>query len=154
MCGGMEFTHHPERLSEEEWRSAVRGSGAGADKFIRVFFPNPKAALRVDPAQDLWLPWGRRKEQPGDWPEGGWAREESLEKAYWKRWDPQPVTVHPARWMEKNRQRVSCWFELPEGQGILCLRLDAAPGQPLYIVTRPATGEYLAEIHDRAPVLK
>ena len=152
MCGGMEFTRHLERLTDEEWNAAVRGSGAGADKFIRVHFPNPKAALLVDPVADLWLPWGRRKEQPGEWPEGGWAREESLGKGYWKRWHPEPVIVRPVRWMEKDRKRVSRWFDLEPGQGVLCLRLDAAPGTPLYVITRPAEGDYLADIHDRIPV--
>jgi hypothetical protein len=55
--------------------------------------------------------------------------------------------------MEKDHQRTSHWFELPDHQAILCLRLDGAPGTPLYVVTIPATGDYLAEIHDRIPVI-
>jgi len=153
MCGGMEFSHHPERLTDEEWRRMVRGTGAGVDKFLRVLFPNPKAALLVNPLTNLWLPWGRRKEQPGGWPVGGWAREESLDKDYWKRWHPEQVIVYPLRWMEKDRTRASRWFELKEGHGLLCLRLDAAPGTPLYVVTRPADGVYQEEVHERRPVV-
>ncbi|HWQ08209.1 MAG TPA: hypothetical protein VN436_03850 [Holophaga sp.] len=149
----MEFTHHPERMTDEEWNEAVRGSGAGAGKLVRVYFPNPKAALLVDPGAGLWLPWGRRREQPGDWPEGGWAREESLGKPYWRRWNPEVVVVRPLRWMEKDHTRTSRWFDLDPGQGILCLCLMAAVGTPLYVVTRPAGGDYLAEVHDRIPVL-
>jgi len=152
VCGGMEFVRRQD-LTEAEWDEAVRNTGAGVERFIKVFFPNPKAALLVDPATDLWLPWGRRKEHPGEWPEGGWAREESLGKGYWQRWHPAQVVVHPARWMEKDRHRVSRWFELEPGQGILCVRLDAAPGQPLYVVTRPSVGDYLADIHDRIPAV-
>jgi hypothetical protein len=143
----MEFQRRAQRLEPGELFAGIRGSGAG----LQVFFPNPKAALPVKP--DLWLPWGRRKEQPGAWPEGGWARRESLTKSYWQRWLPVEVVVHPCRWMEKDPQRRSHWFELEEGQGILCLRLDGAPGTPLYVVTVPATGGYLAEIHDRIPLL-
>lgn len=152
MCGGMEFQKRAHRLEPGELFEAIRGSGAGV-RDVRVFFPNPKAALLVDPDQDLWLPWGRRKEQPGDWPEGGWARQESLSKPFWQRWRPAQVVVHPVRWMEKDHGRTSRWFELIEGQGILCLRLDGAPGTPVYVVTAPAAGDYLAEVHDRIPVI-
>lgn len=153
MCGGMEFARPPERMTDEEWNEAVRGSGAGSSPFIRVFFPNPKAALLLDPASDLWLPWGRRREQPGDWPEGGWAREESLEKGFWRRWHPEPVVVRPVRWMEKDRHRVSRWFDLEEDHGICCLVLTKAPGTPIYVITRQAEGNYLADVHDRIPVV-
>lgn len=105
MCGGMEFRHHPEQMTEEEWHTAVRGSGAG------------------------------------------------LDKGYWKLWHPVQVMVHPDRWMEKNRRHVSCWFDLAAGKGILCLHLDLASGTPLYVVTRPAGGDYLTDIHDRIPVV-
>jgi len=149
VCGGMEFQKRAHRLAPGELFEAIRGSGAG----IQVFFPHPKAALLVDPERDLWLPWGRRKEQPGAWPEGGWARQESLAKPFWQRWQPAEVVVRPSRWMEKDPRRRSHWFDLEEGQGILCLRLDGVTGTPLYVVTRPASGEYQAEIHDRIPVV-
>lgn len=102
---------------------------------------------------DLWLPWGRRKEQIGDWPEGGWARHESITKLYWRRWDPVELIVHPVRWMEKDHTGKSHWFDLEEGQGILCLRLCRAPGTPVYVVTTPSSGDYLTEIHDRIPAI-
>lgn len=152
MCGGMEFRKRAHRMEPGDLFAAIRGSGAGVQD-IQVFFPNPRAALLVDAERDLWLPWGRRKGQPGDWPEGGWARSESLTRPYWRRWAPVEIVVRPARWMEKGHDRTSHWFELREGQGILCLRLDKAPGTPLYVVTEPSAGGYLAEIHDRIPVI-
>lgn len=154
MCGGMEFVKHQGAATEADWNAVLLGAEAAAERSVhRVYFPNPKAALLVAPDTNLWLPWGRRREQPGDWPEGGWARAENLGKGYWLRWHPERVVVHPVRWMEKDRHRASRWFELAPGQGILCLRLDAAPGTPLYVVTRPAEGDYLADIHDRMPEL-
>ncbi|MBK8726659.1 MAG: hypothetical protein IPL96_11620 [Holophagaceae bacterium] len=156
MCGGLEFQKRSARLTQPELIEGVRGSGAGVDA-VRVFFPSPKAAIRVagqsqvDGESDLWLPWGRRKEEPGGWPEGGWARGESLAKAYWTRWAPAEVVIHPARWMEKDPARKSWWFEMEPGTGILCLRLDRAPGTPLYVVTDPATGDFAVEIHSRIP---
>lgn len=150
MCGGLEFQKRAARLTQPELIEGVRGTGAGVEA-VRVFFPSPKAALQVDAEADLWLPWGRRKEEPGSWPEGGWARAESLGKAYWTRWDPVEVVIHPSRWMEKDPKRKSWWFDMEPGTGILCLRLDKAPGTPLYVVTEAATGDFAQDIHDRIP---
>ena len=143
MCGGLEFKR----------KRNLEGSLGLLDEepdIVRVLFPNPKAALLVNPDQDFWLPWGRRKEQPGEWPEGGWARFESLSKAYWTRWDPEPLLLHPHRWMEKDPQRRSHWFLLEPDQGIHLLRLRAAPGTPVYVVTIPSPPDF-QEIHDRMP---
>ena len=121
-------------------------------ELVKVTFPNPRAALLMDEDRDLWLPWGRRREQPGGHPEGGWAREESLSKPFWTRWQPQVVWTFPAQWMEKDPSGRSHWFEVPHGQGIRCLRLDGAPGTPVYVITVPSQGEY-QDIHDRMPAL-
>lgn len=134
MCGGLEFQ---KRNGEP----------------VRVLFPNPKAALLVDQALNRWLPWGRRKEEPGDWPEGGWARYESLNKGYWRRWGSERALVWPVRWMEKDRQRKSHWFDMPPGHALVGLVLTKAPGTPIYVVTSQADGGYLADIHDRIPKL-
>ncbi len=152
MCGGLEFLKRAKDLPLPELLAAVQGSGAGLEA-VRVFFPNPKAALLVSPERDLWLPWGRRKEQPGDWPEGGWARRESLDKAYWTRWDPEEVPLRPARWMEKDRRRVSLWFDLEPGTCLRGLVLRGAPGTPVYVVTEAASGDFRDQVHDRIPVI-
>ncbi len=120
---------------------------------IRVRFPNPKAALLVDVEKNRWLPWGRRKEEPGDWPEGGWAREESLNKPYWTKWDPEQLIIRMSQWMEKgHHDGRSYWFDVPEGHAVLALRLRSVPSEPVYIVTEASYGDY-AEIHDRMPKL-
>lgn len=141
MCGGMEFKRR---------RSLQGGLGIveAEEETIRVLFPNPMAALRLDEASGLWAPWGRRSEQPGDWPEGGWARAESLDKAFWTRWDPVELLLRPARWMEKDPFRVSRWFDL-EG-ALRGVRLARAPGSPVYVVTVPSPPDF-ASIHPRMP---
>lgn len=141
MCGGMEFKRRTEL-------KGGLGIVEAEEETIRVLFPNPRAALRVDEALDLWLPWGRRSAQPGDWPEGGWAREESLDKAFWTRWDPVEILVRPARWMEKDAFRASHWFD-PAG-ALRVLSLAKAPGTPLYVVTIPSPPDF-ASIHPRMP---
>ncbi len=145
MCGGLEFL-------TRKANALAHGLFPPEPEVVRVTFPNPKAALLVDVDLNLWLPWGRRKEETGNWPEGGWAREESLDKAYWTRWDPEPLMIQPQRWMEKDRLRRAHWFALEPGQGIRCLCLRAAPGQPLYVVTVPSPLDFL-EIHDRMPLI-
>ena len=95
----------------------------------------------------------RRKEEPGDWPEGGWARYESLNKGYWRRWGSERVLVWPARWMEKDYQRKSHWFDMQPGHALVGLVLTKAPGTPIYVVTSHAEGDFLADIHDRIPKL-
>jgi hypothetical protein len=144
MCGGLQFKRRKPQVP------GSLGLLDDEEETLQVLFPNPKAALLIDPDRNLWLPWGRRKEQPGDWPEGGWARAESLEKAYWTRWQPELVHIFPVRWMEKDPLRKSHWFELAPGEGILCLRLTAAPGEPLYVVTEPSHSHF-REVHDRMP---
>ncbi|SFP45794.1 hypothetical protein SAMN05216229_102377 [Geopseudomonas sagittaria] len=58
MCGGVE----------------VAGRYTESGKPVRVYFPNPKAALPVLQADGSveWLPWGRRQEQEGHLPATGW----------------------------------------------------------------------------------
>lgn len=141
MCGGMEFKRRKEL-------QGGLGIVEAEEEVVRVLFPNPKAALRLDEASDLWLPWGRRAGQPGDWPEGGWARAESLGKAYWTQWDPVELLLRPARWMEKDPFRTSHWFDA--SGPIRAVRLARAPGTPVYVVTVPAPDDF-APIHPRMP---
>ncbi len=48
-----------------------------AEKAYKVYFPSPKAAFPVmlEGGEALgWVTWGRRREEPGQGPQGGWAR--------------------------------------------------------------------------------
>ena len=139
MCGGMEFKLR---------RPQVGGLGLieAEEETLRILFPNPKAAVPL--GDGLWAPWGRHSEQPGDWPEGGWARAESLAKAYWTRWDPAELLLRPVRWMEKDPARKSHWFVLDGA--IRAVRLLKAPGTPVYVVTIPSPPDF-ASIHPRMP---
>lgn len=79
MCGGVHYIHN--------------------DQEQRVYFPNPAAQLpvqlkgtmtaagHVEGATAL-LPWGRRKQQEGRLPLGGWARLESIYSGHWDRYFP------------------------------------------------------------------
>lgn len=138
MCGGVE----------------VAGRFTESGKPVRVYFPNPKAALPVLQADGSveWLPWGRRKEQEGHLPATGWARVDSISAGKWARFHPQEVRIVADRFMEKDPAGVSHWFDLEDGQAIKGLLVAAGEERRIYVVTSlPPVGR--ESIHGRWPVL-
>jgi hypothetical protein len=131
MCGGVFYNHN------------------GQD--IRVYFPNPRATLPVmtrNHEVEL-LPWGRRKEQAGHLPLGGWARLESIYQGRWDKWFPVPVKLPVKQFMEKDIQGNSHWFDLTPGQFIQGLIARDKYEQRVYVVT--VTPELDDAVHDRWP---
>ena len=106
-------------------------------KDIRVYFPNPGAMLPVmkKDGSRVLLPWGRRREQPGQLPLGGWARLESIHAGRWDKWFPVPVKLPVKSFMEKNIEGASQWFDLTKGKYIHGLVAKANNEQRVYIIT-------------------
>ncbi len=131
MCGGVYYTHN------------------GQD--IRVYFPNPKATLPVitKKKEIELLPWGRRREQSGNLPLGGWARLDSIYAGRWDKWFPIPVKLPIKQFMEKDIQGSSHWFDITKGQFIQGLIARDKYEQRIYVVT--VTPELEDAIHDRWP---
>lgn len=131
MCGGVYYRHN------------------GQD--IRVYFPNPKATLPIITKKQeiVLLPWGRRKEQSGNLPMGGWARLDSIYAGRWDKWFPIPVKLPIKQFMEKDIQGNSHWFDITKGQFIQGLIARDKYEQRLYIVT--ITPELEDAVHDRWP---
>lgn len=140
MCGGVEA-----REAEKVWK---------------IYFPNPKAALPVlleGSGQIDWIQWGRRQEQPGGGPPGGWARLSTVQTGGWAKHQPRRGLVIVQRFMEKDgkpgdKSRQSHWFDVPDGYALRCLVIGEGEQQRAYIVTTDAPTE-LAWIHDRWPLL-
>ena len=133
MCGGVYYTH----LNQD----------------IRVYFPNPKAVLPVKTrsgAVEL-LPWGRRKEQKGALPLGGWARLDSIYTGRWDRWFPVPVKLPIKQFMEKDLEGHTRWYDLTRGQWIQGLVARINYEQRVYVVT--VEPELADAVHDRWPRL-
>ena len=53
----------------------------------KIYFPQPDARLpvRLRDGQVTWITWGRRKDEAiGKFPNGGWARLNSIKSGRWK----------------------------------------------------------------------
>lgn len=98
---------------------------------VQVLQAAAGAQLLLDPFRGTWLPWGRRPEDPGDWPAGGVATWSSIYRPAWQRWAPERVLLRPQRW----RSSTGRWAGLRPGFAILALKLQKAPMTPLYVVT-------------------
>lgn len=136
MCGGIKYT---DKLGKE-WK---------------IYFPNPKAALPVlkRDGDVEWITWGKRKEETNrSFPNGGWARLDSVKNGKWERFHPQPVLLAAQAFMEKDKERKSHWIDLLPGQTIQGLLASHENEIRLYVVTTDTPAEY-DWIHDRWPRL-
>lgn len=138
MCGGVEISWRYTRTGEQ----------------LKIYLPNPRAALPVLGASGevIWVPWGRRREQAGKGPAGGWARLSSVEEGKWEKYGPMRVRIPAARFMEKDEAKVSHWFELEPNQVIEGLVIGAGEEQKVYVITTEAPEEK-AWVHDRWPLI-
>ena len=131
MCGGVYYMHKGQES--------------------RIYFPNPKAVLPVIEKDKsiVLLPWGRRKEQQGHLPMGGWARLDFIYAGRWDKWFPVPVKLPVTQFMEKDIQGNSHWFDITKGQFIQGLIARDKYEQRVYVVT--ITPEFEDAVHDRWP---
>jgi len=119
---------------------------------IRVFFPNPKAKLPVvmKDGNVILLPWGRRKEQEGKLPPGGWARLESINAGKWNCFHPRPVKIAVDAFMEKDHEKNSHWFDMEPDTFIQGLYATVDDEARIYVVTIEPN-PLKRQIHDRWP---
>ena len=95
------------------------------------------------------MPWGRRKEQAGTLPLGGWARLDSIYGGRWDRFFPRPVLVPVQQFMEKDHAGASHWYDLSKGQYIRGLVARYQNERRLYVVT--IEPEHEDAVHYRWP---
>jgi len=126
-----------------------------AQKSYKVYFPSPKAAIPVLSKDGIdlgWVRWGRRKGEPGGTPQGGWAKLDTVDRGGWDKYHPQHVLGLVERYMEKDSERTSHWFDVGQGFALECLLVGEGDDQRVYVVTTSPPPEY-AWIHDRWPLL-
>ena len=105
--------------------------------------------LRTRQGEIELLPWGRRRTQIGELPLGGWARLDAIEHGQWDRWFPRPVKIMVGRFMEKDFEGQSHWYELTAGQWIQGLLARHRNERRVYIVT--INPDMPDAMHDRWP---
>ncbi|WJW76315.1 hypothetical protein QVG61_04265 [Thiohalobacter sp. IOR34] len=117
----------------------------------RVYFPNPRATLPVRrrDGSTILLPWGRRREQAGQLPLGGWARLDAIHGGRWDRWLPVPVKLPIKSFMEKDIEGQSHWYDLTRGKWIQGLVARNGHERRVYVVT--VTPEMADAVHERWP---
>ena len=117
----------------------------------RVYFPNPSAVLpvRTKSAGIQLLPWGRRKEQAGRLPLGGWARLDAIYGGRWDRFSPKPVLLAVDRFTEKDHEGQAHWYDLTRGQYIQGLVARLGSERRVYVVT--IDPEHEDAVHYRWP---
>jgi putative SOS response-associated peptidase YedK len=83
----------------------------------------------------------------------GGAKLETVERGGWEKYHPQRVFGFIQRYMEKDAERTSHWFDLEPSFALDCLLIGEGDAQCLYIVTTAAPPEF-AWIHDRWPLVR
>ncbi len=134
MCGGVNFEYEGEVL--------------------KSFFPNPKAQLPLlkRNGEIMLMGWGRREKQEGKLPTTGWARLDSIYAGRWDKYFPIPVRIPVLRFMEKNYEGVSKWYDLIPSNCIQGLVAREGNEMRVYVVTvEPELSE--RDYHDRMPRL-
>jgi hypothetical protein len=118
---------------------------------VRVYFPNPGAMLpvRTRRGDTELLAWGRRHDQPGELPPGGWARLDTIYSGRWDRWFPVPVKLTIKSFMEKDFEGHGHWYDLTRGQWVQGLVARHRHERRVYVVT--IDPELEDAIHERWP---
>lgn len=123
----------------------------------KIYFPNPEARLPVLLRHGgvTWVLWGNRTLATANnrFPNGGWARLDSIKSGKWKPWHPKPVMIPADSFLEKDHEQHSHWINLTPGMVIQALLAERSGEHRVYIVTEEAPSEY-HWIHDRWPRLR
>lgn len=141
MCSGIEARHE--------------------DRVYRVIFESVNAAFPVqfaDTGEIQLIKWGRRKKELGTGPQGGWARQSTIDSGGWAYMQPRRGYGLIERFMVGRAspglhgRRLSQWIEVPAGEALDCLIVGEGDLQRAYVVTTSPPAKYRA-INDKWPVL-
>ncbi len=118
---------------------------------VRSEFSNPRACLpvRTKGGALALLPWGRRRQQAGNLPLGGWARLDAIYGGHWDRWRPLPVKLEIRQFMERDIEERHCWFDVTPGKWVQGLIAHWQQERRVYVVT--ITPEMDDALYERWP---
>jgi hypothetical protein len=83
--------------------------------------------------------WGAK------FPETGYAALDDIRAGKWSNFEPRPVRIFAARFIQVNSWEVPCYFALKPGEFIQGLVATITHHRRLYVVTVPAPVEYADE---------
>lgn len=124
------------------------------NKTYTVSFKQRNAALpvKLKNGETKLVTWGRRENDNSEMPLGGWARLSSIKNNKENRWhlyQPKPVQIYIEKFMEKDFEGISRWYEVTKGKCIQGLLAQYENEYRLYIVT--IDPEDLMNCHYRWP---
>lgn len=124
------------------------------NKIHTVYFHQTGAMLpvKLKNGECRLVPWGRRERENSDMPLGGWARLSALrdeKETKWNGYFPKPVQILADKFMEKDFEGKSCWYEITKGKCIQGLLARQGDEYRVYIVT--VDPEDLMNCHYRWP---
>ncbi len=133
MCDAIEYQHNSRRQF--------------------VYFTNPYARLplRRRSGSITLSAWGRRRDEPGSLPRGGWANRDSILAGQWDRWFPHPVQIAAQRFLIRDIHGSSHWYQVTPGHWIQGLLATEGDEVRVYVVT--LTPGMPDAIHERWPRL-
>lgn len=123
-------------------------------KMYTIYFSHAKAVLpvKLKSGQIKLVAWGCREQDNSEMPLGGWARSSQLkngENTKWNMYLPRSVKIPVEKFMEKNFEGKSCWYEVTKGKYIQGLLARHNEEYRIYIVT--IDPEDLMNCHYRWP---
>jgi len=119
-----------------------------------IYFSQAHAMLpvKLKNGEIKLVTWGRRENEYSEMPLGGWARLSSIKNEKDQRWNmylPKPVQIVMDKFMEKNFEGKSCWYEVTKGKCVQGLLAQYENEYRVYVVT--IDPEDLTNCHYRWP---
>jgi len=120
-------------------------------KKYTVYFARTNAMLpvRLASGETRLVNWGRRQDENGEMPLGGWARLQSIHDGKWGQYTPKPVRLPIDKFMKTDYESHVHWHEVTRGQWIQGLLAQEESEYRVYIVT--IIPELLDVCYDRWP---
>jgi hypothetical protein len=106
-------------------------------KIVITNFAQVGAALPVTKTAHsiITMPWGRRKNENGALPLGGWIAQEFMLQGKWDKYFPKAVKIPLIKFQENDYEGQSVWFDVTPGQWVQGLLLQEKEEQRVYVVT-------------------
>ncbi len=121
------------------------------EQTVHIRFAEPSAALPVRTRRQgfIGVAWGRRRNQAGKLPLGGWARLDAIRAGRWDHWLPIPVKLPITAFVELDIEGRAHRYPLSRGQWVQGLVARTRHEQRVYVVT--IVPEQEDALHDRWP---